>query len=171
MKSVLTKVSVTIAPRRESYSSISNTIVALGRACFSLIFIAAGLNHFTAGSVALASSHGVPFASIVVPFSGMMTLAGGLSILLGYRAKLGAWLIVLFLIPVTVTVHRFWGIPDFMEAELQLTMFLKNISMLGGALIISQFGAGPVSFDAYRSRKVNHAVHTRGYNEPNWAER
>jgi putative oxidoreductase len=158
MKSILTKVSETLEPKRKSYTSVSNAIVALGRACFSLIFIAAGLNHFTSSSVALASSHGVPLAQIAVPFSGVMVLAGGLSILLGYRAKLGAWLIVLFLIPVTLIVHRFWGIPDFMEAELQLTMFLKNISMLGGALIISQFGAGPVSFDARRSRKATHAV-------------
>lgn len=167
MKSVLIEVSTAAAPKHKSNDSMSGTIVALGRACFSLIFIAAGLNHFTASSIELASLHGVPLASIAVPFSGMIALAGGLSILLGYHAKLGAWLLVLFLVPVTLVAHRFWGIPDPGIAETQLIMFMKNISMIGGALIISQFGAGPVSLDARRSRKPSREVHMRGYNEYN----
>jgi putative oxidoreductase len=150
MKLVLTKMSQTIVPKRETHTSMNKTIVALGRIFFSLIFIAAGLNHFTSSSVALAESHGLPLASIAVPLSGMVALAGGLSVLLGYRAKLGAWLLVLFLVPVTLAAHRFWGIPDPREAELQLIMFMKNVSMIGGALLISQFGAGPLSLDARR---------------------
>ena len=75
-----------------------------------------------------------------------------MSILLGYRAKLGAWLIVLFLVLVTPMMHKFWGVADPNMAQLQMIMFLKNVSMLGGALLISQFGAGPFSLDARRSR-------------------
>ena len=82
----------------------------------------------------------------------MLALAGGLSILLGYRAKLGAWALVLFLVPVTVMMHKFWGVPDPMMAQIQMIMFMKNVSMVGGALLISQFGAGPFSLDARRSR-------------------
>jgi putative oxidoreductase len=154
MKSLITKVSEKLELKRQSSTSVNNTIVALGRACYSLIFIAAGLNHFTSSSVALADSHGLPLASIAVPLSGIVALAGGLSILLGYRAKLGAWLLVLFLVPVTLVAHRFWGIPDPRIAELQLVMFMKNISMLGAALLISQFGAGPLSLDARRRESI-----------------
>jgi len=82
----------------------------------------------------------------------VLAIAGGLSILLGYRAKLGAWLIVLFLIPVTLMMHKFWAVTDSMMAQIQMIMFMKNVSMLGGALLISQFGAGPFSLDARRSR-------------------
>jgi putative oxidoreductase len=71
---------------------------------------------------------------------------------LGYRAKLGAWLIVLFLIPVTLMLHKFWLVTDPMMAQIQMILFMKNVSMLGGALLISQFGAGPFSLDARRSR-------------------
>ena len=46
-------------------------------------------------TIAYAASRGVPLASLAVPFSGLLALAGGLSILLGYRARMGAWLIVL----------------------------------------------------------------------------
>jgi uncharacterized membrane protein YphA (DoxX/SURF4 family) len=84
--------------------------------------------------------------------SGVVAIAGGLSILLGYRAKLGAWLIVLFLIPVTLMLHKFWTVQDPMMAQIQMILFMKNVSMLGGALLISQFGAGPFSLDARRSR-------------------
>jgi putative oxidoreductase len=89
-------------------------------------------------------------ASILVPLSGVLALAGGLSILLGYRAKIGAWVIALFLVPVTLMMHKFWGISDPMMAQMQMAMFMKNVSMLGAALLISQLGAGPFSLDARR---------------------
>ena len=82
---------------------------------------------------------------------GVISLVGGLSILLGYRAKIGAWLIVLFLVLVTPIMHKFWGVADPMMAQAQMINFMKNLSMLGGALLITQFGAGPLSLDARRS--------------------
>ena len=91
-------------------------------------------------------------ASLAVPLSGALALIGGMSILLGYRARLGAWLIVFFLIPVTFMMHKFWGVSDPTVAQTQMIMFMKNFSMLGGALLITQFGAGPLSLDARGSR-------------------
>ena len=73
-----------------------------------------------------------------------------LSILLGYKARLGAWAIVLFLVPVTFTLHKFWAVADPMMAQMQQVMFMKNLAILGGALLIAHFGAGPVSLDARR---------------------
>jgi putative oxidoreductase len=124
----------------------------LGRFFFGLIFLLAGANHFNKQTIGYAVSQGVPLASIVVPLSGVLAIAGGLSILLGYRAKLGAWLIVLFLIPVTLMMHKFWTITDPTMAQIQMILFMKNVSMLGGALLISQFGAGPFGLDARRAR-------------------
>jgi putative oxidoreductase len=124
----------------------------LGRFFFALIFLMAGANHFSSQTIAFSASQGVPLASIAVPLSGVLSIAGGLSILLGYRAKLGAWLIVLFLVPVTVMMHKFWLVQDPMMAQIQMILFMKNVAMLGGALLISQLGAGPFSLDARRSR-------------------
>jgi len=128
------------------------TVVVLGRFFFVLIFLLAGPLHFSKQEVAYAAAQGVPWASIVVPLSGLLALAGGLSILVGYRAKLGAWLLVLFLVPVTAMMHNFWAVHDPMMAQVQMAFFMKNVSMLGGALLISHFGAGPFSLDARRSR-------------------
>jgi len=94
-----------------------------------------------------AASKGVPLASIAVPLSGIISLAGGLSIALGYRAKRGGWLIVLFLVPVTVMMHNFWAMTDPNMAQMQQIMFMKNVSMLGAALLIAHFGSGPLSVD------------------------
>ena len=125
--------------------------VLLGRFLYVLIFLMAAPGHFSKQTIAYAATQGAPLASVVVPLSGIIALAGGLSILLGYRAKIGAWLIVLFLVPVTLTMHKFWTVHDPVMAQTQMVMFMKNLAILGGALLISQFGAGPLSLDARRS--------------------
>lgn len=67
---------------------------------------------------------------------------------MGYKARWGAWLLVAFLVPVTVMVHRFWGLADPQAAMMQQVNFMKNLSLLGGALLICHFGSGPLSLDA-----------------------
>ena len=142
----------TISYGVETRSIPKGAVVLLGRLFFVLIFLMAAPNHFSKQTIAFAASQGVPFASFAVPLSGVLALAGGLSILLGYRAKIGAWLIALFLVPVTLTMHNFWAVHDPMMAQMQMVMFMKNVAILGGALLISQFGAGPLSLDERRSR-------------------
>lgn len=127
-------------------------IVPIGRVLYSLIFVNSGFSHFSTMVVDYASAQGVPMATVLVPVSGIMAIAGGLSIFLGYKAKWGAWLIVVFLIPVTFMMHAFWKINDLAEQQVQMTMFMKNLSMLGAAFLIAWFGAGPVSLDA-RNKK------------------
>jgi putative oxidoreductase len=137
-------------PRVAEASSISGPIALLGRLFFVLIFVMSGPRHFTGQVIGYAASQGVPMANIIVPFSGVLAFVGGLSVLLGYRAKIGAWLIALFLIGVTPAMHKFWGVTDPMMYQMQFVMFMKNVSMLGAALLISQVGAGPWSLDARR---------------------
>jgi len=123
-------------------------IALLGRLLFALIFLMSAPMDFSSQTIAYAASQGVPFATIAVPLAGVIALAGGLSVLLGYRARIGAWLIVLFLAAVTPMMHNFWAVADPTMHQMQFIMFLKNLSMLGGALFISQTGAGPWSLDA-----------------------
>ena len=119
----------------------------LGRILFSMIFLDSGFKHFTSGTINYAASAGVPMASVAVPLSGIIAIVGALSILLGYKAKWGGWLIVLFLVPVTFMMHAYWSVTDPMQHQMQMIMFMKNMSMLGGALMIAYFGSGPVSLD------------------------
>jgi putative oxidoreductase len=128
--------------------------VPIGRLLYALLFLMTPLSHFSQQSVAYAAQQGVPLAGLLVPLSGVIAFAGGLSVLLGYKARIGAWLLVLFLVPVTVMMHKFWGVPDPMMAQMQQAHFLKNVAMLGTALLITHLGAGPVSLDERTGSRV-----------------
>ena len=123
----------------------------VGRVLYTAIFLFGAPGHFTATYVGYATQAGVPAPSVLVPIAGVIALAGGLSVLLGYRAKQGAWLLVLFLVPVTLYMHKFWGVTDPMMAQMQQVNFMKNLGLLGGALLIAYFGTGPLSLDARRT--------------------
>jgi putative oxidoreductase len=107
--------------------------------------------HFSAGYIGYAAQAGVPAPGLLVPLSGVIATLGGLSVTLGYKAKIGAWLLVLFLVPVTLTMHAFWAVTDPMMHGMQMAMFMKNVSLLGAALLLTHFGAGPLSLDARRA--------------------
>lgn len=122
--------------------------VPVGRALFAVIFVASVLGHFSAAGIARASAHGVPFATIIVPLFGILALVGGVSIMLGYRARFGAFLLLVFLVPVTLVMHRSWGIADLQLAMMEKANFLKNTSLIGTCLLLMYYGSGPYSLDS-----------------------
>src|SRR5258705_11236841 len=109
--------SIAISKDVEAISFWQGAVVVLGRFLFALIFLMAGANHFNKQTIGYAASQRVPLAAVAVPLSGVLAIARGLSILLGYRAKMGAWIIVLFLIPVTFILHNIWTATDPMTAQ------------------------------------------------------
>jgi putative oxidoreductase len=135
--------------------------VLLGRILYSIIFIMSGLGHFSEQTIGYAAAQGVPFAPILVPLSGILALLGGLSVGLGYKAKWGAGLLVLFLIPVTMMMHNFWTVADPMMARMQQVMFMKNLTMLGSAVLISYFGSGPLSLDAWLKVRMGQRIQSK----------
>jgi putative oxidoreductase len=128
-------------------------IVLAGRVLFVLIFIIATPRHFSHEGIQHAADLGAPLASVLVPLSGVMAILGGLSVAIGYKARWGAWLLVAFLVPVTLVMHSFWRVQDPELHRVQVSMFGKNLSMLGAALLLTQFGAGPVSVDEKEERR------------------
>jgi len=137
-----------------------------GRQLFSMIFIIASAGHFSPRTIDAAAAHGVPLPGLLVPLSGFIALVGGLSVLLGFQTRLGAWLLVIFLVPVTVMMHNFWSALDPMTLQIEKAMFLKNVTMLGGALVISYFGAGPLSVDALISQGKDSFHEATGIDPP-----
>lgn len=125
----------------------------VGRVLFTLLFLASVPAHFDAQGVAYAASNGVPAPNVLVPLSGVLLLAGGASVALGFYARVGALLLALFLVPVTFAMHAFWNAPGELEATMQYVQFMKNVSLFGATLLIMYFGAGPLSLDT-RSRKA-----------------
>ena len=116
-------------------------ILLLGRVLYGFFFIMSGYGHLTKlGMMAqYAGSQGVPAPKLAVGVTGLMLVGGGLSILLGFEPRIGALLLVAFLVPTAVLMHRFWGVPDPMMAQNQMIHFWKNIVMAGAALMIYYF--------------------------------
>jgi putative oxidoreductase len=130
------------------------SLFPLGRVLFALIFIAAAPRHFTREGIHHAADLGVPAAEMLVPLSGVLALAGGVSVATGYKARWGAWALIAFLVPVTFWMYAYWRLSNPNVAHVQQAMFFKNLSMLGAALLISQFRAGPISFDKRRTHEA-----------------
>ena len=134
------------------------SVALIGRVLFAATFLTAAPGHFQEQTISFVSEQGIPFAAALVPLFGFLALAGGLSVLLGWRAKAGAWLLVAFLVPVTLLMHPYWLVTDPTAAAIQEAMFYKNVAMLGGALLITYFGAGPLSMDARKPEPAFHEI-------------
>jgi uncharacterized membrane protein YphA (DoxX/SURF4 family) len=113
----------------------------VGRVLFSAMFIMSGIQHLTKLQMMsqYAASQKMPAPTVAVAVTGLMLLAGGLSILLGVQVPLGTFLLVVFLIPTAFVMHRFWGIADPMQAAVQRAHFMKNVTLAGAALLICYF--------------------------------
>jgi uncharacterized membrane protein YphA (DoxX/SURF4 family) len=121
-------------------------IAVAGRVLFTLIFFLSGVTHFTdVERYASLMPAAVPFRSFWVVISAVVELVGATLIVTDRYPRLGAWLIVLFLVPVTITVHGVAMVtaPDAQMQQIQLSFFLKGMTMIGAALLITQFGVTP----------------------------
>lgn len=129
-----------------------NYIPLIGRILFSIIFMYSSIANFSDYYIYEATAKGIPSSYILVPLVGVFELLGGLSILTGFMAKWGAWVIILILLPVTLIMHDFWNVEDPVRHQYVFMTFMRNISIIGAALMISYFGAGPYSFDECKER-------------------
>lgn len=84
---------------------------------------------------------GIPLSALVALCVVIFELAGGVSLILGYKAQIGAVLLLLFLVPATLTFHNPIADPT------QIIDFLKNLAIIGGLLMVTAYGSGPVSLD------------------------
>ncbi|HVN64913.1 MAG TPA: DoxX family membrane protein [Candidatus Binataceae bacterium] len=122
---------------------INPTIGIIARILFTLIFFISGLTHFTMmRSYIDLMPPAVPGRAFWVIVSALVELAGATMILFNVRPRLGAWLIVLFLVPVTIVVHgtAMVVLPNPVMRVVNASMFLKGLAMIAGALFITQSG-------------------------------
>jgi putative oxidoreductase len=115
----------------------------LGRIFISLIFLVSGFGkiiNFQSKKEYMAM-YGMPFRRAFLVLAIIIEILGSLSIIIGFKAKWGALALFIFMIPTTLIFHT-----HFSE-QLQLIMFWKNLSIMGGLLFITAYGAGTISID------------------------
>jgi putative oxidoreductase len=119
-------------------------VLLLGRILFGFMFINSGVFGHLVGrkaSVPYAQAKGVPLAPIAVPASGLLIILGGLMIMFGVWADLGALFIVAFLVPTASLMHNFWGESDPQSRMMEQVQFFKDLALAGAALMIFVFYA------------------------------
>lgn len=124
--------------RERSRSGGAATVpLLLGRAIFGGYFLYSGINHFLNREAmsGYAKMKGVPSAEVAVPGTGLLLVLGGLSLICGYRPKLGAALITAFLAGVSPKMHRFWSESDPERRQAEMVNFFKNMALIGGAML------------------------------------
>jgi uncharacterized membrane protein YphA (DoxX/SURF4 family) len=128
--------------------SVTEIALIAGRVLFALLFISSGISHFTKNEAmtGYAKYKKVPMAKAAVYLSGLMILLGGIYIVLGFYADLGALLIALFLIPTAFLMHAFWKETDPTAKQNETIGFFKDLSLAGAALIIFALLRGGADF-------------------------
>ena len=118
----------------------------VGRILIAQIFILAGISKIGgfAGTAGYMASKGLPMAQVLLVLTIIIELGGGLMILLGWKARIAAAVLFLWMIPVTLIFHNFWGVADAQQV-VQRIMFQKNLVMMGTMLLIYAFGSGKYS--------------------------
>ena len=117
-------------------------LILIGRVVFVVIFVLSGLSFHLfkwRDGVAYARQSRVPLPELLVPFSGLMAVAGGVLLALGLWPDLGALLIVAFIFPVAFMMHAFWRVQDPMMRMMEQTQFLKDLALGGAALALFAF--------------------------------
>ncbi|MEZ6142651.1 MAG: DoxX family protein [Zavarzinella sp.] len=127
----------------------------LGRILLAGIFLMSALGNkipkFNEVAGYMASA-GVPQPKLALVGAIVFLLLGSLSLILGYYARFGSVLLIIFLILATAYFHAFWKLTGS-EAELQMLQFMKNSSILGGLVFVLGMGSGPWSLDRIQWRK------------------
>lgn len=137
---------------------LMDIVLLVARIVFAFMFLGSGLNHFkhTEAMTGYAQFKKVPLPKLSVQLSGLVCILGGLSVILGVWADMGALALAILLVAMAVKMHDFWN-ADEASKQVEMIGFLKNISMAGGALFIFAIAAqtdakyGPTLVDSLLS--------------------
>ena len=123
-----------------------------GRILLALMFIPAGFGKLTniGGTAGYIASGGLPFPSVLAVLVGALELFGGLALVIGFKVRWVGLAMALFTLAASMLFHPFWSVPEAQQMVTKL-LFMKNISVVGGRLLISALGAGALSLDERRS--------------------
>ncbi len=127
-------------------SAYNDIALLVARILVAILFLIAAYNKFKGlgGSTAYMTKLGVPAASIMAPVVAAFELVAGLLLLVGFRTRLVALAIAIFVVIAAVLAHT-----NFADGN-QLNHFLKNFAIVGGCLALFVTGGGAYSVDAKR---------------------
>ena len=127
-----------------------------GRIMLAAIFLMSALGNkipkFTQVTEYMAGE-GVPAPKVMLAGAIAFLIAGGASVVLGFKTRIGAGLLLVFLILATYYFHDFWTFDDPQAKQQQMIQFMKNLSLMGAMVVLMANGPGGFSFDKPRVAK------------------
>lgn len=132
--------------------SLKTPLVLVGRILIAFMFMQSGYGKLTdlSGTAGYIASGGLPNSTALAGLTGVFELVGGLAILIGFKARWAALLLAGFTLVASFLYHRYWAVPADQQIVVQL-LFMKNMAIVGGLLVIAALGTGPVSMDTRKS--------------------
>lgn len=133
-------------------TSTPNTpVVVAARVLLALMFVLAGFSKFgnLSGTAGYIASQGLPLPMVLAFGTAALEVVGGLALAIGFQARWAAAALAGFTVLASLLFHAFWAMPAE-QAGMQQLMFMKNLAVAGGLLMVVAFGAGPASIDARR---------------------
>ena len=132
---------------------LQNPLALAGRILLALMFVLAGFSKIAgfAGTVGYMQSKGMPAAELLAGLTIALEIGGGLALMFGFMTRWAALALAAFTLLASLIFHNFWGVPEA-QKMVQNLMFMKNLSVIGGLLVLAAIGPGNWSLDAKRER-------------------
>jgi putative oxidoreductase len=133
------------------FDKFQNPLALVARVLLAALFVPAGISKIAgfAGTVGYIGSVGLPLPIVGAVLAIVAEAGGGIALLLGFQTRIAALVLAVFTVVAGVFFHAFWAAaPE--AAQMQQIMFMKNIAIAGGLLMLTAFGPGALSLDAKR---------------------
>ncbi len=132
---------------------MSAPVALVARILLALMFLLAGFSKFgnLGGIAGYIGSKGLPLPMLLAIGTAVLEVVGGLAIIVGYRARIAGLVLALFTLLAALLFHNYWAMPAEQQTMQQL-LFMKNVSIAGGLLLLAAFGPGGLSLDARRDK-------------------
>jgi putative oxidoreductase len=127
---------------------LKSIVLFLGRFCIAIIFLASavGKSMDWDGTVSYMAAKHMTMIPLFLIAAILFEIVGSLSLILGWKARIGSLILMIFLVPTTIIFHDFWNL-EGMDRFLQMIEFQKNLAIFGGLLMVLGTGAGSFSVD------------------------
>ena len=126
--------------------------VLIARVLLALMFLGAGIEKLTGleGTAGYIASVGLPLPKLLAIGAGLLEVLGSVLLIVGWHARWAALALAGFTLLATFLFHAFWALPKDQQM-MQMLMFMKNLAVIGGLLMVFAYGAGSLSLDQRRA--------------------
>jgi putative oxidoreductase len=130
-------------------AGVNDAVLAVGRILIAVLFVLSGVEKVMDLSATAAAIGGknLPMPMVLAVLTIVVELGGGLLIMAGWQTRIVSLLLVLFTAVATYFFHDFWHYPEGPQYTNNMIHFMKNVSVIGGFLVLCAVGAGRYSLD------------------------